>query len=137
MPRPQKRRKVFNPPKMSAFRPVGMGDSSLGPVELHYDEFEAFLLVEYHHLSQEDAAKQMDVSRPTLTRIYNNALEKITKAFVEGHIISIGGGRCQFEKDWHRCRKCHQLVENPEEHRKCLRCGSFGMDELIPLNGSL
>ncbi|MDD3788275.1 MAG: DUF134 domain-containing protein [Petrimonas sp.] len=136
MPRPQRNRKVHYPPKMKGFSPFGIVQIEKDSVVLNYDEFEAFRMVEYDHLSQAEVAEKMDVSRPTLTRIYNHALGKIAKAFVEGRSISIGGGNCRFEKDWHRCRKCHKLIQNPAKHIRCRGCKSFGVAELIPLNDS-
>ena len=40
-------------------------------------------------LSQDLAAEQMNVSRPTFTRIYNKALKTITKAFVEARQLRL------------------------------------------------
>ena len=38
----------------------------------------------------------MNVSRPTLTRIYENARRTIAKALVEGKMIFIEGGNASF-----------------------------------------
>ena len=134
MPRPCKTRIIGYPPRMKSFIPSGMSGEEIETIILQFDEFEALRLVEYEHLSQEEVAKKMDVSRPTLTRIYNSALGKIAQAFVEGRSIHIGGGYCRFDKDWHRCRKCHKLVENPDRHSRCRGCKSYGKGELVSLN---
>lgn len=134
MPRPQKSRKVCNPPKMQGFKPFGIESIDSERVVLQYDEYETIKLVNYDNLSQDEAAERMDVSRPTLTRIYNNALYKISQAFVEGKSILIEGGNFEFEKDWYKCKKCFRLIEGIENHVKCSGCTRYGNDELISLN---
>lgn len=51
---------------------------------LRLEEFEAIRLLDYQNLTQEQAAVHMDISRPTLTRIYEEARHKVATAFVEG-----------------------------------------------------
>jgi predicted DNA-binding protein (UPF0251 family) len=75
MARPEKCRKICNPPKMEGFKPYGMQKCDIGPLILKYEEFESIRLVDYDLLSQDLAAKQMNISRPTFTRIYNRALK--------------------------------------------------------------
>ena len=134
MARPQKCRKIFNPPKMKGFKPFGIRMCENLPVVLKFEEYESIRLVNYAMLPQEDAAYQMNVSRPTFTRIYNNALKQIAKSFVEGKAIEIEGGNYEFENDWFRCRKCYKLIEGIENHSKCSDCTEFGENELIKLN---
>lgn len=85
-------------------------------------------------LCQDSAAVQMNVSRPTFTRIYNNALKTIAKSFVEGKAIMIEGGNFELEEEWYRCRKCFTLIQGKENHRKCKNCDSYGINELIKIN---
>ncbi|MBU1013445.1 MAG: DUF134 domain-containing protein [Bacteroidetes bacterium] len=134
MPRPQKSRKVCLPPKMLGFKPFGIAVRDTVTIVLQYDEYETIKLVIYDNLSQDEAAERMEVSRPTLTRIYNSALSKIAIAFIEGKSIIIEGGNFEFDKDWYRCKKCHKLIEGIENHTKCENCPLFGVDELISLN---
>ncbi len=134
MPRPFKSRKICNPPKMSGFKPFGMPFCEVESVKLQFDEYESIKLVDYGYLSQEAAAKKMDVSRPTFTRIYNSALKKIAKAFVECLSIEIEGGNVEFEKEWYKCKKCFKLIEGLENHKKCKDCTSYSNNELINLN---
>ena len=105
-----------------------------GSVKLQFDEYESIKLVAYENLPQDAAASKMDVSRPTFTRIYNSALQKIAKAFVECLPIEIEGGNVEFEKDWVKCRKCYKLFDGIENHVKCKNCNVFGKTELISLN---
>lgn len=134
MPRPRKSRKIGNPPKMKGFRPFGLPLCKIGSVQLTFEEYETIRLINYEMLDQEQAAEQMNVSRPTLTRIYNKALKTISQAFVEGKAIVIEGGDYELENEWFRCRKCHKLIEGLENHMKCENCNMFGSDELILLN---
>ncbi len=134
MARPQKSRKVCNPPKMQGFKPFGIAFCETEHILMQYDECEAIKLINYDLLSQDAAADLMEVSRPTLTRIYNNALRKIAKAFVEGKSIIIEGGNFEFDKDWYKCKNCFRLIEGLENHVKCYGCTHFGKDELINLN---
>jgi predicted DNA-binding protein (UPF0251 family) len=137
MARPQKCRKICNPPKMEGFRPYGMPKCKIGPVFLKYEEFESIRLVDYDLLSQDLAAKNMNISRPTFTRIYNRALKTIAKAFVEGKSIDIEGGNFQFEQDWYRCKKCYKLIQGIENHNRCSGCNRYNSNELISINQPL
>lgn len=134
MARPRKSRKISNPPKMKGFKPYGMPMCKVEPVILKFEEYESIRLVNYDKLSQDKAAEQMNVSRPTFTRIYNKALKQIAKSFVEGKAIEIEGGNYQLEKDWYRCSKCYKLIEGLENHFKCKDCTTYGQNELVKLN---
>ena len=134
MPRPVRNRKICNPPKMNGFKPFGMPLYKTKSVKLQIDEFESFKLVEYENMPQDQAAFKMDISRPTLTRMYNNALKKIAKAFVEGLAIEIEGGNIEFDKEWYKCSKCFKLIDGLENHIKCKNCTAFGTNELVNIN---
>ena len=134
MARPQKSRKICNPPKMKGFRPFGIQSCKIEAVTLKFEEYESLRLVNYEMLPQEIAAKQMNISRPTFTRIYNNALKQIARSFVEGKAIEIEGGNYKLDKDWYRCKKCFKLIQGIENHFKCENCTSYGENELIKLN---
>lgn len=134
MARPQKCRNVFNPPKMIGFRPYGMSMCKIESVFLKFEEYESIRLINYSGLSHDQAAEQMNVSRPTFTRIYNKALKQIAISFVEGKAIEIEGGNYHLNKDWYRCKKCYKLIEGLDKHSKCENCTRFGENELIKLN---
>jgi len=136
MARPQKNRKICNPPKMKGFKPYGLPMCKVESLKLTYEEYESIRLVDYDMLPQDKAAEQMKVSRPTLTRIYNKAIKIIAKAFVEGKAIEIEGGNYQLEKDWYRCKKCHKLIQGINNHIKCENCLLYSENELINLNPS-
>lgn len=134
MSRPPKSRKICHPPRMKGFRPFGLPACEMESLQLTFEEYESIKLVNYEMLMQEQAAEQMNVSRPTFTRIYNKALKTIAQAFVEGKSIAIDGGNYQFDKEWFRCKKCNKLIQGLENHTKCKDCKMFGRDELILLN---
>jgi uncharacterized protein len=131
MPRPVRSRKIGMPPRMMGYRPYGMERCRNGSVNLKYEEFESIRLIDYQMLSQENASKQMNVSRPTFTRIYNRALKTIAKAFAEGKCIEIEGGNYSTENEWFRCRQCRKIIEGIENHTECEGCKSFNSNELI------
>jgi uncharacterized protein len=131
MPRPIRNRKIVDPPKMSGFKPFGMPLNELQVMELQFDEFESFNLINYQDLPQDLAAEKMGISRPTFTRIYNKALKKIAKAFVECAAIKIEGGSVDFEKQWYKCSKCFKLFDEIDNHVKCNGCNSFSNSDLV------
>lgn len=134
MPRPKQNRLICTPPIMEGYKPFGIPRNSLSSVSLHYDEYEAIRLLDYVGMNQEQAAEQMKVSRPTLTRIYEQARKTIAEAFVEGKMILIEGGEVHFDQQWYRCKRCFKLVAGLENHTRCKNCQSFGEDELIRIN---
>ncbi len=134
MARPKQDRKICNPPLMLGYKPFGIPRKELASVSLLYDEYEAIRLLDYEGLNQEQAATQMNVSRPTLTRIYEKARKTIAQAFVEGKMILIEGGNVQFDRQWFRCKRCHKLVDGLENHIPCKDCKSFSNDELSAIN---
>lgn len=77
---------------MRAFKPVGIPMTQLQQVILHLDEMEALRLTNLLDLDQEATAKQMGISRATVSRILKSARKKITRALVEGHAVCIEDG---------------------------------------------
>jgi len=133
MPRPKQDRKICNPPLMQGFKPFGMPKRLLGSVSLLFDEYEAIRLLDYEGMNQDKAAEQMNVSRPTLTRIYEKARKGIAQALVEGKMIVIEGGNVSFDREWFRCKRCFKLIDGIDNHRPCKSCKNFGADELTPI----
>jgi len=144
MPRPKRKRKIFSLPQAEGFKPFGEAINEAEAVELLFEEYEAIKLADYHNLTQEEAAKKMNVSRPTFTRIYEKARKTIALAFVEGKIIVIKGGDIHIDNDYipHKenhvhyqmgkggfciCLKCEIRMEHiqgePCQSRECPQCG--------------
>jgi predicted DNA-binding protein (UPF0251 family) len=139
MPRPKLNRTIVNPPIMEGFRPFGIAMKDLEPVILLYEEYESIRLSDYEGLTQEQSAQQMNVSRPTFTRIYEKARRAIAKAFVEGKAIFIEGGNYHTDDHWYKCENCLKLNINKEESDSCSYCQSDLLRKLnkkIEPNGS-
>jgi uncharacterized protein len=95
MPRPRKCRMVQAGPKATFFKPQGIPLSRLKGVVLTVEGLEALRLVDAEGLSQEDAAKSMDVSTPTICRILGEARSIVATALSQGMAIRIEGGDFQ------------------------------------------
>ncbi len=133
MPRPKQNRKMDQPPLMQGFKPFGIPRRMLRSVTLLFEEYEAIRLLDYKGMTQDQAAGVMNVSRPTLTRIYEKARRTIAQALVEGKVINIEGGNVLFDKEWFRCRRCYKLIGGLENHHHCDECDFPESDELIPI----
>lgn len=92
MPRPFKERMIGREPAAVVYKPAGVPARYLEWVTLHLDEFEAIRLLDHEGLSQEQAAEKMNVSRPTVTRVYARARKKIADTLVNGQALRIEGG---------------------------------------------
>ena len=90
MARPSKQRCICSVPCNLEFLPALPQDDS--QVRITFDEYETLRLLDYEKKSQAQCAQRMNVSRTTVTRIYENAREKIADALVNGKKIVIGGG---------------------------------------------
>lgn len=122
--RPKIIRKIAVPPIISGFRPYGMVQIAKKKESLFllYEEYESLRLCDYEKYTQAEAASFMNVSRPTLTRIYMSAREKIAQAFVEGRNIIIEGGKVCFDSEWYICSSCNCFFNNPEEEKEVEAC---------------
>ncbi|HKK10349.1 MAG TPA: DUF134 domain-containing protein [Bacteroidales bacterium] len=129
MPRPKRHRKIGKPPGVKGFRPYG-GRGSNDVVKMLYEEYEALKLADYDGYSQEEAAQRMEVSRPTFTRVYDRALKKVAKAFVEHREILLEGGTVSFDEDWFRCRSCNNVFKMPGKHGKISKCPVCGSEDI-------
>lgn len=89
MPRPRLRRRVRGRPNSSYFKPAGIRMIELEETVLNMPEFEAIRLVDFKNIEQNKAAKQMQVSQPTLSRILTSARKKISDAIINGKAIKI------------------------------------------------
>jgi len=92
MPRPRRVRKIFFNPKVTYFKPAGVPMRQLEESVLTKDELEAIRLIDLEKIEQKNAAKKMDISQPTLSRLLTSAREKISDALVNGKSINIQGG---------------------------------------------
>jgi len=138
-PRPLRMRKISNPPLISGFKPYGSKKATgkADSIFLQLEEYEALRLCDYEMLNHQQAALFMAVSRPTLTRIYSRARQKIAEALVMGKQIIIEGGKVFFDSDWYSCNSCGCYFNNPDkqvEISSCPLCKSSDFTNYIPEN---
>ena len=123
---------MLMPPAIKGMSVTGVRGRKSNQVFMLLEEYETIRLLDYQMLNQEEAALLMEVSRPTLTRIYEEARRKVASAFVEGRDIVIKGGKVAFEQNWSCCHSCKNKFEhNGEEKIICPACGS---EETVSLN---
>ena len=92
MPRPCCLRHVGFRPNAGFFKPAGIPACTLEQVTLTLDEVEALRLADLEGLYQEQAAEKMKISRPTFSRIIEEARRKVADALVHGKALRLEGG---------------------------------------------
>ena len=132
MPNRIRHRRITRPPQMEGYKPFGIPMRELEAVDLLYEEYEALRLADYENLTQEEAAKKMNISRPTFTRLYDKARKNIAKAFVEGKAIIIQGGTYITDDYWYRCDDCHETMVTIKPTEQCRKCDSDNITRLNP-----
>ena len=126
MPRPKSDRIIHEPPLFSEFKPMGIPGRALEQIKLSLDEFEALRLADHAGLSHEEAAKQLEISRSTFTRLIRKARKKVADFMFLGKMLSIGGGNVHFKKNIIRCLDCrHEFrIDMNTSVRNCPACRS-------------
>ena len=109
MPRPFCCRRIAGSPGASVFIPVGIPVVELEEVVMTLDEFEALRLADLEGHYQEQAAKEMNVSRTTFSRIIDSAHRKVADALVHGKALRIEGGPVKVEG--RRCCRQHDYQD--------------------------
>ncbi len=89
MGRKQKCRRICSRPDITVFKPAGVPISAMTGVSLGLDALEAMRLVDALGLSQAEAAKQMEISKPTLCRILAEGRKQVARALSSGMVIRI------------------------------------------------
>lgn len=115
MARPQRKRKICGKPEFCEFSPDALNASSAGEPEvvLTLDEFEVIRLVDFEEQTHEQCAKQMEISRPTVTEIYKSARRKIADSLVNGRHLVISGGNyrlCDGISRWCCKKECDRYT---------------------------
>jgi predicted DNA-binding protein (UPF0251 family)/predicted Fe-Mo cluster-binding NifX family protein len=90
--RPRKHRLVSDTPATGYFKPRGVPMKSLEELCLPVEGLEALRLSDVEGMNQEQAAKQMGVSRHTFGRVLKAARETVSRVVVQGHALRISGG---------------------------------------------
>ena len=128
MARPVKCRQIGFSPDFTFFKPAGVPGKSLDELTFSVDEFEAIRLADLEGLYQEDAAKEMNISRQTLGNILSSAHRKIADAIVNGKIIKIEGGKVEMKGERNFvCEDCSHSWTLPfgtGRPEKCPECES-------------
>jgi predicted DNA-binding protein (UPF0251 family) len=126
MPRPKNNRIVNEPPLFTEFKPVGIKGSELERISFALDEFEAIRLADFIGMSQEEAAEEMGISRPTFSRLIEQARKKVADFLLSGKVLTIEGGDIHFKFNVIKCRNCGNMfktnIDSPVE--TCPACGS-------------
>ena len=132
MPRKKRNRRIQVPPVIKGMSVYGVRGRKSNEVILRLEEYEAIRLLDYQNLTQEQAAVHMDISRPTLTRIYEEARNKVATAFVEGRDLIFRGGDIYFDKNWFKCNSCQaSFNQYTSDNAVCPVCSS---KDVISLN---
>lgn len=102
MARPTMCRRICQKPKYDMFIPgarsVDVSDGlcgdcgNMGAVELTLDELETIRLMDCERRTHDQCAKQMGISRTTVTEIYGRARSKVADCLVNGKALIISGG---------------------------------------------
>ncbi len=71
------------------FKPTGIPLNTLEIVNLIHDEFEAMRLCDKEGLNQEEAGKEMGISRGTVQRLLYSGRKKIVDALLNAKAINI------------------------------------------------
>jgi predicted DNA-binding protein (UPF0251 family) len=120
------------PPRFGHFKPAGVPRRLLKRIELTLDEYEAIRLADYDGLEHLEAAKKMDISRSTFTRLIEKARHKVAEVVIDGREMVIEGGHVDLVNTLLRCVDCGELSPGPLdlEAKKCGDCGSENVEDL-------
>lgn len=119
MARPVRCRRICFEPKYNSFAPCGAGCTE--QVLLTVDEFEAVRVIDYEKRTHEQCAKQMGISRTTVTEMYERARTKIADCIVNGKTLYISGGNYMLcDGSAKKCcgKKCNRAAYMAETTRK-------------------
>ncbi len=124
MGRKEKIRSVDSPPRFFRFRaedsPINAGE----PIILRLDEYEALRLSDKLNYDHSEAARIMNISRPTFTRLLARARNKTADFLIDGGPLEIVGGSILFAANVYCCRNCHRPFRwEGEGTPVCSRCG--------------
>ncbi len=133
MSRPQKERRVKEPPKIQGMKPIGVPGKLLDKVILSIDEYEALRLADYEGMAHQNAADRMEVSRPTFTRLIEKARKKMAESIIEVKDLIIEGGTYSFKQILVRCINCG-IVSMFKPESKINNCPECESDNIIHLN---
>ena len=132
MPRPKKERKVHKPPFYTRFKPTGIAAKDLKQLILSLDEYEAIRLADFYGMSQEEAAEEMEISRPTFTRLIEQARKKMADFLINGKVLTLDGGNIHFKNNVIKCEDCGHMftISLQANIQNCPNCDSSNLTNL-------
>ena len=98
MVRPRRCRRIFFQPNATYFKPAGVPMHRLDENILNYDEAEALRLIDVEEMPQEGAAKKMNISQPTLSRLLKSGRKKLADSVINSKAIKVEGGNFKLMK---------------------------------------
>lgn len=125
MARPSRCRRICTEPAYDSFIPEGISCGER--VILTVDEYEVIRLIDLEKMTHEQCARQMDISRTTVTEIYEAAREKIADSIVHGKLLVIAGGHyrlcdgsdaCFRRENCRKTEKREGMARTPDVPRK-------------------
>lgn len=127
-----RRRRVETLPLVQNYKPVGIPRKLLKKTQITLDEYEAIRLADYLQLEHESAARKMQISRPTFTRLIQKARHQISRSIIEGTELVIAGGNVDMVHTRHHCRDCAETTLLPvyQEDPACGTCGSLNLENI-------
>ncbi|MBN2601847.1 MAG: DUF134 domain-containing protein [Candidatus Marinimicrobia bacterium] len=134
MPRPQKERRVLEPPKIQGLKPMGVPARFLERVYLTLGEYEAIRLADYDGLDHQEAADIIGISRPTFSRLIEKARKKVAEAIVGVKELLIEGGNYTFATQLQRCMDCGDFERFESIAELVNACPSCGSQNIVHLN---
>lgn len=134
MPRNKNLRMLQELPIVKGFRPMWMRPRYGQSVVLNLEEYEVLRLIDYEGKIHEEVAGMMNVSRPTVTRIYESARKKLSTALVEGRSFLIEGGEIELSEHHYLCEACQHRISLSPKAEKPELCPACGSERIISLN---
>lgn len=122
MARPVKPRRLLIPQRDIIFVPEGDAGNKNETVTLLSEEYETIKLIDYENMNHLQAAKTLNVSRPTITRIYERARKKISECLVELKTLKLEGGNSVYLENWFKCDLCNSYFNIPDLKRFNINC---------------
>lgn len=125
MARPSRCRRICLEPEYDRFAPCGVSDGE--QIVLTVDEYEAVRLIDFEKKTHEQCARQMGISRTTVTEMYETARFKIADCLVNGKQLRITGGNYRLcDGSARPCcgRDCRKAGIAPDSRLLCKRSES-------------
>ncbi|MEZ4908939.1 MAG: DUF134 domain-containing protein [Saprospiraceae bacterium] len=105
---------------------AGINGKYIESINLQLDEFEAFRLADNLHMTHQQAAEEMGISRSSFTRLIEKSRKKIADFIINGKFLTIDGGNIHFLKNIFKCNDCGFLFKTTIDSKieTCPECNS-------------